>query len=67
MNGVGDRNINIPLKFLRSDRNYKAIIVEDQISESAAVNIKHSTLKRNDVINLNLTSGGGYVAMFTLD
>jgi alpha-glucosidase len=66
MNGVSEKTISIPLKFLKSTNNYKAIIVTD-VNDPGSLNIERKTHKDTDVINLQLASGGGYVAMFTIN
>lgn len=66
MNGVKEKSISIPLKFLRADKSYEATIVQDNENDAVPVNVTHQSIKKNDVINLNLVSGGGYIAMFKI-
>jgi len=66
MNGVAEKTISIPLKFLKSTSNYKAVIAMDT-NDPGALTIERTTHKSTDVINLQLASGGGYVAIFTIN
>ena len=66
MNGVSEKQISIPLKFLKSTNNYKAVIVRD-VNDPGSLNIERTSHKSTDVINLQLASGGGYVAMFRIN
>ena len=63
MNGVEPKKIKIPLKFLKG--NYKALIAKDDAANPASVIIENKNYGTNDVIELDLVSGGGYIAKFS--
>jgi alpha-glucosidase len=63
MNGVEPKKIKIPLKFLRG--NYKALIAKDDTANPASVIMENKNYGANDVIELDLVSGGGYIARFS--
>jgi alpha-glucosidase len=67
MNGVNEKSMRIPLTFLNANKTYETIIVKDQPNDSAAVLVEHGRHRASEVIELKLTSGGGYVALFTLE
>ena len=67
MNGVNEKSMRIPLTFLNANKTYETIIVKDQPNDSAAVLVEHGRNRASDVIELKLASGGGYVALFTLE
>ena len=66
MNGVAEKTISIPLKFLKTTNNYKAVIARDT-NDPGALTIEKTTHNSIDVIKLQLASGGGYVAIFTIN
>jgi alpha-glucosidase len=63
MNGTTTRKIEIPLQFLKG--NYKAEIAQDDAANDASVIVKQRNYSANDVLELNLCSGGGFIARFT--
>jgi alpha-glucosidase len=63
INGTEARTINIPLSFLRG--TYQAELVHDQSADPAAVNVEKAVFDGNKSIELNLVSGGGFIARFT--
>jgi len=63
MNGVGERKIKIPLSFLKG--NYKALIAKDDAGNSASITMQHPNYSTKDTIELNLVSGGGFIARFS--
>src|SRR6185369_17592760 len=63
MNGVTAKKIKISLNFLRG--NYIALIAKDDAANSASVIIENKNYTDKDVIELDLVSGGGYIARFT--
>ena len=62
MNGVQPKHFRIPLNFLNG--NYKAMIAKDDPAISAAVIMEERNFKKGDVIELDLVSGGGFIARF---
>jgi len=64
MNGANQKTISIPLTFLKPDKSYEAVVVEDQPNDPASVNLRHQSLNQHDVITLKLSGGGGYIGMF---
>jgi alpha-glucosidase len=63
MNGTITRKIKIPLQFLKG--NYKAEIAQDDAANNASVIVEQRNYSANDVLELNLGSGGGFIARFT--
>ena len=63
MNGVEPKRIKIPLKFLKG--NYKALMAKDDENNSASVIMENKNYTVNDVIELDLVSGGGFIARFS--
>lgn len=63
MNGVEPKKIKIPLNFLTG--RYKAEVAKDDTSNGEAVIVEQKNYSSNDVLELNLTSGGGFIAKFS--
>ena len=63
MNGVEPKKIKIPLKFLKG--NYKALIAKDDAGNPASVIMESKNYTASDVIELDLVSGGGFIARLT--
>jgi len=63
MNGVEPKKIRLPLNFLKG--HYIAEIAKDSGTESASVMVENKAYSAKDVLELNLVSGGGFIAMFT--
>lgn len=64
LNGPESRKISVPLSFLgRGD--YKTLIVRDDKSDSAAVQIENTKKRRGDSLEIELSSGGGFIARLT--
>jgi len=63
MNGVEPKKIKIPLNFLKG--NYKALIAKDDGMNSASVIMVNKNYTDQDVIELDLVSGGGFIAKFS--
>ena len=59
MNGVGERNLKISLSFLKNGE-WNAKELRDK--EDRSMMVQSKTYKANDVIELKLLSGGGYVS-----
>jgi alpha-glucosidase len=64
MNGTRAKKITIPLKFLKG--SYTADIAKDDPSDSASVIMEQKNYSANDVIELDLVAGGGFIAQFKL-
>ena len=62
MNGVAPKKIKVPLSFLKGP--YIAEAAKDNATESASVLVEHKAYSAKDTIELNLASGGGFIAMF---
>jgi alpha-glucosidase len=62
MNGVEPRKIKIPLSFLKGSS--KATIAKDNALETAALVMEERNYSPGDVIELDLVTGGGFIAMF---
>jgi alpha-glucosidase len=63
MNGVEPRKISIPLTFLKNG-NYKATVINDDPASSASIKASNINYSLKDVIKLDLTTGGGFIARF---
>ena len=63
-NGPAPRKLKISLSFL-GEGTYQAQLVGDVVGTPAAVEIKSAQMKRSDVLNLDLASGGGFIGRFT--
>jgi alpha-glucosidase len=63
MNGPAAKKISIPLSFLKA-RTYAATVVKDDGDNAASVVVEHKSYSAKDTIELNLVSGGGYIAEF---
>jgi len=66
MNGVNPKTINIPLSFLKSSVNYRVTIVRDKMNDPADLMMEKELRKCSDELKIDLPSGGGYIAMFTI-
>lgn len=64
MNGVDPKKIKIPLGFLGAG-TWKAEAVKDDVANSAAVQLESAGHSAKDVIELDIVSGGGYIARFS--
>jgi alpha-glucosidase len=62
MNGVEPKRIKIPLKFLKG--NYKALIAKDDPAFAGSVIMENKNYSDKDAIELDLVSGGGFIARF---
>jgi alpha-glucosidase len=62
MNGVEPKKIKIPLSFLKG--GYKALIAKDDSANPASVIMENKNYGSNDVIELDLVSGGGFIGRF---
>jgi alpha-glucosidase len=63
MNGVAPKKIKIPLGFLKG--NYKADIAKDGKANDATVITEQKNYSSKDILELNLISGGGFIAKFS--
>jgi alpha-glucosidase len=63
LNGPTAKTIKVPLSFLGRGE-YRALWVSDQESDPAAVQIENTTARRSDLLTLDLSDGGGFVARF---
>jgi alpha-glucosidase len=66
LNGTKTKHVSIPLSFLGTTA-YKATLIRDDKSNSAAVKIEHKTLKQQDKIELDLGEGGGFIGRFSVE
>jgi alpha-glucosidase len=71
LNGPQKKSVQIPLKFLK-DGQYRAMVVKDRDDGSASttqptagMSVENATMSGNDVVNLDLMAGGGYIAKFS--
>lgn len=63
MNGAKPKMLNISLSFL-GNGSYKTMEVMDVADQSAGLKINNRNFSKNDVVDLNLGEGGGYIARF---
>lgn len=66
MCGPKAKSIRVPLSFL-GEGNYNASTVSDNKGDDAAVVLNESTVREDDTLNIQMSSGGGYVARFERD
>ena len=57
------KTIDVPLTFLKRQRN-QAMIVKDNVSDPAAVEIENKLLTPKDSLSITLRPGGGFIARF---
>jgi alpha-glucosidase len=62
-NGLKPISLKISLSFLGSG-TYKTLIVADDGQQTDKVKINNQSLKKGDVLEMNLGEGGGYIARF---
>jgi alpha-glucosidase len=63
MAGPQARSVQVPLAFL-GPAHYQASVVRDGATDASVI-VEPATKTRNDLLNLELRAGGGYVARFT--
>lgn len=63
MNGIAPKKIKIPLGFLKG--NYKADVAKDGTANDATVITEQKNYSSKDILELNLISGGGFIAKFS--
>ena len=64
LNGPAARTAKIPLSFL-APGEYRALIVRDHHTDSAAVQVENTTVRQGDSIAIDLAAGGGFIARFS--
>jgi alpha-glucosidase len=64
MNGSIAKTVQVPLTFLAGGK-YEALLIRDEQDNAAAVKIETSTVRRNDVLTVELRAGGGFIARFS--
>ena len=62
-NGPGARSVDIPLSFLGGG-SHQTLVVRDREDDPAAVLVETPTVRREDVLKIDLRAGGGCVAQF---
>jgi len=65
INGVIPISVTIPLSFLATG-NYNTLVLHDDEDNQASAIVLNSTANQNDIVNINLGSGGGFMTRFTL-
>ncbi len=66
MNGPKKRTIKVPLSFLEMNKEYKSVIIGDELKSSSEVKIENTVLKRSNSIEIDLLPGGGFLGRFSL-
>lgn len=64
MCGPQAKTIQVPLSFL-GEGPYNALVVRDSKEKPDAVVLESKTAGRNDIITIEMTNGGGFVARFS--
>ena len=64
MNGLQPKTLHVPLSFL-GQGEYKAVLVRDNQTDDAAVEMENTTRKRSDSLDISLRVGGGLLARFS--
>ncbi len=66
LNGPEARKISVPLQFL-DDGDLAASIVRDHIAsgDPTQVDLQQTGVERDDILDVNLSAGGGFIARFT--
>jgi len=64
LSGPEARSLRVPLSFLASG-DYAALIVRDRPDDPAAVKVEEPAARREDILQANLSAGGGLAARFT--
>ena len=65
MGGLEAQTIQVPLSFLGQDGLYQAMLIRDSGSGPDAEEIERTEMRREDSLNINLRSGGGFIGRFT--
>lgn len=65
INGLQPETLKIPLTFL-GPGIYKTLILNDDPENPASVKINRSSAIKNDILNIDLNPGGGYMSRFEL-
>ena len=64
MNGLQPKTLHVPLSLL-GQGEYKAVLVRDNQTDDAAVEMENTTRKRSDSLDISLRAGGGLLARFS--
>src|SRR5262249_42715029 len=64
VNGPAARTVRVPLSFL-GPGEYRAHLVRDRKDGPAAVRVEDAKAQRGDALDLELSSGGGFVGRFS--
>jgi len=65
INGLQPRIIRVPLSFLDTG-NYSTYVLNDDPENPTSAIIINGTANNNDIVEINLDTGGGYMTRFTL-
>jgi alpha-glucosidase len=63
-NGPAAKKFEVPLSFLKSDGEHRALVVSEGDEGSASMKVENKTMRRGETITIDLPAGGGYVARF---
>ncbi|OFY66901.1 MAG: glycoside hydrolase [Bacteroidetes bacterium RBG_13_43_22] len=64
INGLNPKIVKIPLSFL-GNGSYNTLILNDNPENPADAVVKNGTANKNDVIEISLGAGGGYMSRYT--
>jgi alpha-glucosidase len=64
LNGPKARTIRVPASFLEAG-TYRSMLVRDKEDDPAAVKLEESSTTRDEVLDVPLRAGGGFIARFT--
>jgi alpha-glucosidase len=65
INGIQPRTVSLPLSFLAKG-NYTTLVLHDDEDNQASVIVLNSAANQDDIVSINLGTGGGFVTRFTL-
>lgn len=65
INGLQPGTVKIPLSFL-GNGNYNTLILKDNTENPADAIVTNGTARQSDVVNIDLSTGGGFMTRFTL-
>lgn len=65
INGLQPGTVKIPLSFL-GNGNYNTLILKDNTENPADAIVTNGKARQSDVVNIDLSTGGGFMTRFTL-
>jgi len=65
INGLQSKTVSMPLSFL-GNGNYNTLVLHDDEDNPASAIVINSSANQNDIINITLDEGGGFMTRFIL-